>query len=374
MGFDHASDRVPIASRPRGRRVETRPYYEVAVPDLTAFTGIVASADRSRTLASRSFAIPILPHLGDDDIERVIDACRVFYGDMTRDRPSGSRWATRTTSRPSCRRLSRPPPASSGLTSPEWPTPRRPTVGRWSSASATPLLRVALETLPATRRIAWLGEPLRGRRAGDRAPGQGVADGPHHRRRLDRTAHGRPTNRGFPAGSSTGASVRRSTMTAGSISAVHRRAARDGIRLVVTSADRAASLRRVGIRARVSFGYHPVHAGPPHAVDDADRDIDVLVLATDASGVPTRRARARRGGRGAGLAVRVELAQGGAWGADRHRLIARARVVLNINRAPGNFTGIRTVLVGAAGAALVSEPVDNAGAVRTGRSLRRGAE
>ena len=45
--------------------VATRPYYDPAIPDLTAFSGIVASADRSRDLARRSFAVPIHGRLSD---------------------------------------------------------------------------------------------------------------------------------------------------------------------------------------------------------------------------------------------------------------------------------------------------------------------
>jgi hypothetical protein len=141
--------------------------------------------------------------------------------------------------------------------------------------------------------------------------------------------------------------------------ASHVRGARTGIRLVVTSQDRVASLRRAGVASlAVPFGYHAVHAGPAKPVDDAERDIDVLVLATDAAGVPTRRARVLRAVIAElGPGCRVEVIERDSFGAERHRQLARAKIVLNVHRAPGNFTGIRTLLVGAAGALLVSEPV-----------------
>ena len=51
--------------------VETRGYYDPAIPDLTAFRGRVASADRSRSLARRGFAVPIHGRMSDDNVEHV---------------------------------------------------------------------------------------------------------------------------------------------------------------------------------------------------------------------------------------------------------------------------------------------------------------
>jgi UDP-4-amino-4-deoxy-L-arabinose-oxoglutarate aminotransferase len=56
---DDPADRDPLREHLALAGVETRPYYRIAVPDLTAFEGIVASADRSRALAAGSFAVPI---------------------------------------------------------------------------------------------------------------------------------------------------------------------------------------------------------------------------------------------------------------------------------------------------------------------------
>jgi dTDP-4-amino-4,6-dideoxygalactose transaminase len=44
------------------------------------FSGIVASAARSRDLATRSFALPIDARLTDDDVDRVIETIRAFFG------------------------------------------------------------------------------------------------------------------------------------------------------------------------------------------------------------------------------------------------------------------------------------------------------
>jgi len=77
---DRAGDREPLRRHLAARGIETRPYYECAVPDLAAFDGIVASAEVGRDLATRSFAVPIHPRLTDDDVDRVAAAVREFYG------------------------------------------------------------------------------------------------------------------------------------------------------------------------------------------------------------------------------------------------------------------------------------------------------
>lgn len=77
--LDHPADRGPLRAALVAAGVETKAYYDVAVPDLTAFHGRVASADASRKLAACSFAVPIHSGLRDDEVERVIDAvCRHF--------------------------------------------------------------------------------------------------------------------------------------------------------------------------------------------------------------------------------------------------------------------------------------------------------
>ena len=69
---------------PRASASETRPYYDRAIPDLTAFVGRVSSVERARDLAVRSFAIPIHPRLSDDDVDRVIEGIASFFAHHTR--------------------------------------------------------------------------------------------------------------------------------------------------------------------------------------------------------------------------------------------------------------------------------------------------
>ena len=77
---DDPADRGPLRAALATAAIETRPYYAVAVPDLTAFRGIVASAARSRDLAARSFALPIHARLTDDDVDRIIETICAFFG------------------------------------------------------------------------------------------------------------------------------------------------------------------------------------------------------------------------------------------------------------------------------------------------------
>lgn len=140
--------------------------------------------------------------------------------------------------------------------------------------------------------------------------------------------------------------------------AAHVAAARRGIQLIVTSSDRAATLGRRGIAASVvPYGYDEELAGAP-ADPGIDRDIDVLILGTMITRFPTRRARITAEVlRQLDPTVRVVVVEDGLWGHDRCVLMRRARLVLNIQRVPGNFTGIRSMLAAAAGAVVVSEPV-----------------
>jgi dTDP-4-amino-4,6-dideoxygalactose transaminase len=77
--LDDETHRAPLRRHLAARGVETRGYYEVAVADSTSFEGRVASTDRSRDLARRSFAIPIHARLTDDDVERVVDGVRSWF-------------------------------------------------------------------------------------------------------------------------------------------------------------------------------------------------------------------------------------------------------------------------------------------------------
>ena len=132
---------------------------------------------------------------------------------------------------------------------------------------------------------------------------------------------------------------------------------RSGRRVVVTSRPRAAALAARGIRAEaVPYGYQPEHAGP--LVDpDSERDIPVLFLGTLAA-IQTRRSRLLEGLQVA-LApdVTVTVEPGPIGGEQRTALLRRARIVVDVQRVPGNFAGLRILLAGAGGAAYVSEPI-----------------
>lgn len=83
------TDRTPLIDWLAKRAIETRPYHSIAIPDLTAFEGRVASADCSRWLAARSFAVPMHGRLTDDEVARVADAVDTFY--RRKSKPSTSR-------------------------------------------------------------------------------------------------------------------------------------------------------------------------------------------------------------------------------------------------------------------------------------------
>jgi dTDP-4-amino-4,6-dideoxy-D-glucose transaminase len=71
---DDASDRTPVREHLAARGIQTRDYYDPATPDLTMFSGRVASSERSRDLARRSFAVPIHGRLTDGDVDRIVEA------------------------------------------------------------------------------------------------------------------------------------------------------------------------------------------------------------------------------------------------------------------------------------------------------------
>ena len=65
MFLDDPADRRPSATTSRRPVSPRRTYYDPAIPDLTSFEGRVVSADRSRALAQRCFALPIHGRLTD---------------------------------------------------------------------------------------------------------------------------------------------------------------------------------------------------------------------------------------------------------------------------------------------------------------------
>jgi hypothetical protein len=103
------------------------------------------------------------------------------------------------------------------------------------------------------------------------------------------------------------------------------------------------------------WGYHPHMCGA--LVDPArDRDVPVLVLAS---------ARDQYGRRETALAaLRAQLEpevpvlriSADLRGKERHELLSRTKVIVDLHRVPGNFGALRLVLGSAAGAVVVSEP------------------
>jgi UDP-2-acetamido-2-deoxy-ribo-hexuluronate aminotransferase len=77
--LDDPADRAPLVEWLAGQGIETRAYHSIAIPDLTAFEGRIASADRARWLAARSFAVPMHGRLTDDEVARVADGLTTFY-------------------------------------------------------------------------------------------------------------------------------------------------------------------------------------------------------------------------------------------------------------------------------------------------------
>ena len=217
-----------------------------------------------------------------------------------------------------------------------------------------------LESPRRARRIAWFGEPLprppaAGRRGwilGGRPAGSALR-GLRTIRRPMRRLRGLPLP--GPLATLRAAAYVESERRANLAAAVRCAAAVDLV--VVTSRDRAVTLAASGVAARVTpFGYHPLLAGAivGHA---GDRDIPVVALG---SGIDwaSRRARALR-------RIAVDLGPvplaiaGPTWGSERANLLGRSRILLDVHRVPGNFIGLRVLLAAAAGAVLVTEPMDD---------------
>jgi hypothetical protein len=128
--------------------------------------------------------------------------------------------------------------------------------------------------------------------------------------------------------------------------------------VVTTSRDRGRALVARGIAARVvPFGYHPAFAGPLTAAVTS-RDLDVVTLGSGMGWASRRSTAVRRFVAGLGgrwtTAIRSDV-----WGPERDALLRDSRAVLDVHRVPGNFIGLRLLLTLAAGAVLVTEPMDD---------------
>lgn len=123
--------------------------------------------------------------------------------------------------------------------------------------------------------------------------------------------------------------------------------------LVVTSEAQREFLAEAGIDCEVvPIGYNPGAGRDLGMV----RDIDVLFLG--ALEVP-RRKRALRALKREGIDVHEAGSwdDPGYWGENRVRLMNRAKIVLNLSRFPGQFSGVRLMLGMANRALVVSEPI-----------------
>lgn len=123
--------------------------------------------------------------------------------------------------------------------------------------------------------------------------------------------------------------------------------------LVVSSRDKQEYVEEIGMRAEVvPLGWHRSFGSDL----GLERDIDVLFLG--GLDVP-RRKRAFRRLRASGVDL---VAQGSwkdpqYWGEGRTQLLNRAKIMLNISRQPGQFSGRRLIFAAANGALVVSEPM-----------------
>lgn len=124
--------------------------------------------------------------------------------------------------------------------------------------------------------------------------------------------------------------------------------------LVVTNRAAAATLARRGVTASVvPWGYAAAVAGEILPPGLGDRDLAVVSLGrTDAWVAWRRRELARLVVSEPQLTVVENV-----WGPERNALLRRSRVVLNVQRVPGNFVGLRLLLALAAGAVVVTEPM-----------------
>ena len=128
-------------------------------------------------------------------------------------------------------------------------------------------------------------------------------------------------------------------------------------RIVIDTASRADGALDAGIVFDVvPFGYHASYAGP--IVSPAsDRDISVFTLANISPLARRHRLIARIAEELRAADIELVSLPDRVFGAERHALLARTRVVADVHRLPGTHPIFRFILATAAGAAIVSEPM-----------------
>ena len=125
--------------------------------------------------------------------------------------------------------------------------------------------------------------------------------------------------------------------------------------LVVSAPGRCEFLAERGIAAHwVPLGYDPSHG------DDMglERDIDAFFLG--ALEIPRRKKLVRRLQRnGINVLAKGSWSDPACWGENRVRLLNRAKILLNIQRHPGDLSHLRLIMGGANKALVISEPMYN---------------
>jgi len=124
--------------------------------------------------------------------------------------------------------------------------------------------------------------------------------------------------------------------------------------LVVSTLNRQEFLAEQGIPSHwVPLGYHPSRSGKWLGLN---RDIDVLFLGT--MNVPRRRRIVRHlRQRGMPVETRGDWFDPNCWGEPRTQLLNRTRILLNLQRYPGELSGSRLILGMANKALVISEPI-----------------
>jgi hypothetical protein len=128
--------------------------------------------------------------------------------------------------------------------------------------------------------------------------------------------------------------------------------------LLVSTPGRQEYLAERGVASEfVPYGYDPESYGGPL---DLTRDIDTLFLG--ALDVPRRKRLIRRLRRD-GVAVQAmgNWSDPNCFGENRRRVLNRTKILLNLQRYPGELSGIRLILGMANGALVVSEPMYKTG-------------
>ncbi|MFI5225385.1 MAG: glycosyltransferase [Candidatus Limnocylindrales bacterium] len=217
-----------------------------------------------------------------------------------------------------------------------------------------------LQAPRSARRIAWFGEPLP--RPGTSGPATRTGAATLRRAGLNvaRRTLGPLTRRsdlGRFADIRAAASIERERLVN-----LHEAlyAAERTDRIVTTSNDRQAILAANGVDAIVvPFGYHEAWAGPLTPPDSPGRDLPFVFLGSDPRADHLRRGRIVRDIVDR-LAPVGELTMiDGVWGAQRDAILRRGKVLVDVLRVPGNFTGIRLTIGLAAGLVVVTEPLDD---------------